>query len=250
MTAELLAFTAGAAAVGCVATVARSVRRRGRSRPAGLDARSSNALRAAAGGVGALAGLALGAVLPGRLGIAVAAVAPAAGFFAPDLWLARERRERLERMREDVPVLLDLLRVSVEAGAPLPEALAQVAARSRTPLAREWGGVAGQVAVGVPLVAALERHRRDAPLPEIDSLVTALGRAARHGAPLSDTLAAQARNARLARQRAVQERAARAGPKMQLVVALLLVPSVMLLVAAGLLSALAGGGAGALFSGF
>ena len=81
-------------------------------------------------------------------------------------------------------------------------------------------------------------------MPEIESFIGALGRAARHGAPLSDTLAAQARDARLSRRRAIQEDAARAGPKMQLVVALLLVPSVMLLVAAALLSALLDGGSG------
>jgi tight adherence protein C len=78
------------------------------------------------------------------------------------------------------------------------------------------------------------------PLKEVLTLVGALARPARHGAPLADTLAAQARDARLARRRRIQEEAARAGPKIQLVVALLLVPSVLLLVAAALASALIG----------
>ena len=86
-------------------------------------------------------------------------------------------------------------------------------------------------------------------IPEIDSFTGALARAARHGAPLAETLAAQAREVRLARRRAIQEQAARAGPKMQLVVALLLVPSVMLLVAAALVSALTGE-AGSALTGF
>ena len=248
MTAELLAFGSGAAAVASAATLApRALRRR--PRLGTLASGDLLALRVVSGAAAALAGLAMSTVLPGRLGMLVAAAAPAA-FFLPDVWVARRRRERLERMRNDLPVLLDLLRVSVEAGASLPEALAQVAARSRAPLARLWGAVAGEVAVGVPFAAALERHRREAPLPEVEALVAALARASRHGAPLSDTLAAQARNARLTRRRAVQERAARAGPKMQLVVALLLVPSVMLLVAAALVGTLAGGGADTLFSGF
>ena len=98
------------------------------------------------------------------------------------------------------------------------------------------------MAVGVPLADALDAHRRELAIPEVDAFAGALARAVRHGAPLADTLAAQAREVRLARRRAIQEQAARAGPKMQLVVALLLVPSVMLLVAAALLSALADGG--------
>ena len=86
-------------------------------------------------------------------------------------------------------------------------------------------------------------------MPEVESFTGALTRAARHGAPLGDTLAAQARAVRLVRRRAIQEQAARAGPKMQLVVALLLVPSVMLLVAAALVAALMDGGAAGVLSG-
>ena len=72
--------------------------------------------------------------------------------------------------------------------------------------------------------------------------MAALERAGRHGAPLGETLASQARGARLAHRREIEERAARAAPKIQLVVALLLVPSVLLLVAAALAAALIGGG--------
>jgi tight adherence protein C len=96
--------------------------------------------------------------------------------------------------------------------------------------------------LGVPLGEALREMERRLPLPEVRSLVAALDRAARHGAPLAETLEAQARDARLSRRRKIQEDAARAGPKIQLVVALLLVPSVLLLVAAALAAALLDGG--------
>jgi tight adherence protein C len=94
----------------------------------------------------------------------------------------------------------------------------------------------------VPLASALERSTARVPLPEVRALAAAVVRASRHGAPLADTIAAQAREARLARRRRIEEEAARAGPKIQLVVALLLVPSVLLLVAAALAAALLGGG--------
>jgi tight adherence protein C len=102
--------------------------------------------------------------------------------------------------------------------------------------------VGAEAALGVPLAETLRQLERRLPLVEISALVTALDRAARHGAPLAETLAAQARDARLHRRREIEEEAARAGPKIQLVVALLLVPSVLLLVAAALASALLDGG--------
>jgi tight adherence protein C len=70
-------------------------------------------------------------------------------------------------------------------------------------------------------------------------LVAAIDRAQRHGAPLADTLDAQARQARAERARRIRDRAARAAPKIQLVIALLLVPSILLLVAAALVASLA-----------
>ncbi len=212
--------------------------------PSGLGPTELMGAKVAAACGGALAGAVIGTAAPGRLGILIAAAGPVAGFFAPDAWLSRRARARAEAVRRDLPGLLDLLRVSVEAGAPLAAALGEIGARARGPLAGEWRSVARQVVLGVPLEAALESHAQRLPQAEIVALCAALQRARRHGTPLGRTLAGQARDARLALRRRVQEDAARAAPKIQLVVALLLVPSVLLMVAAALLSALLDGGGG------
>jgi tight adherence protein C len=77
-------------------------------------------------------------------------------------------------------------------------------------------------------------------LPGVRALVAAIGRADRHGAPLGPALSALATQARTDRARAAREAAARAAPKVQLVVAALLVPGAMLLIASALLGALTG----------
>jgi tight adherence protein C len=191
-------------------------------------------------------GTALGAAAPGRLGLLLAIAAPAAGFLAPDWYLARRRRERIRATRRDLPPLLDLLRVAVDAGLAPSRALAAVGERSDSPLAAEWAAAAAQVQLGIPLADALDTLTRRLPAPELRAFAAALGRAAIHGAPLSDTLAAQARDARQQRRRRIEEEAAKASPKIQLVVALLLVPSVLLIVAAALAAAMLGGHAGVL----
>ena len=73
---------------------------------------------------------------------------------------------------------------------------------------------------------------------EVRAFADALQRSRRHGVPLGATLSTQAARAREARRRRIRERAARAGPKMQLVVALVLVPSMLLVVTALLVSEL------------
>ena len=215
-------------------------------RPAGLGVREVMAAKLAAALLGGAAALPLAAVAPGRLALVVGPAAPVAGFLAPDLWLGRLAAERARRVRRDLPALLDILRVTVEAGGSLAWSLGAVGERAEGPLAREWSAVAAEVSLGVPLDRALDGLSRRLPQPEIRAFVAALHRASRHGAPLAGTLAGQARAARFALARRIREDAARAGPKIQLVVALLLVPSVLLLVAAALASALLDGGADAL----
>lgn len=207
-----------------------------------IDARELMAVKVAATVLGAVGGLAFGATAPGRLGVALAVASPVGGFLAPDLWLARRARQRARRIRQELPGMLDLLRVTIEAGLSLPAALAAVGERTRGELGAEWRVVGGEVALGLPLAVALEAMARRVPVPEVTAVLGALERTIRHGAPLANALAAQARDARAARRRRIREEAARAGPKIQLVVALLLVPSVLLMVAAALAGALLEGG--------
>jgi tight adherence protein C len=210
--------------------------------PAGLGPREVIAAKLATALCGFGVGGLLGAAAPGRLGPVLVAAAPASAFMAPDWWLRRRAAERARAARRELPALLDLLRVTVDAGLPPAAAFAAVGERAVGILAAEWRTVGSMCALGVPLREALAGLERRLPLPEVGVLVASLDRAARHGVPVSDNLAAQARDARLARRRSIEEDAARAGPKIQLVVALLLVPSVLLLVAAALAAALLNGG--------
>jgi len=210
--------------------------------PAGLGVRELMAAKLAAAAAGGAAALPLAALAPGRLGLLTVIGGPTGAFFVPDLWLARRAAARARLVRRQLPALLDLLRVSIEAGLSPVAALAAVGARSSGPLAAEWRRVGREVALGVPTHEAIERVERRLPLVEVRTLGAALRRAHRHGAPLGETLAAQAREARQAHGRRIEEEAAKAGPKIQLVVALLLVPSVLLLVAAALASAMLDGG--------
>lgn len=209
-----------------------------------LDARELLAAKLAAATLVGVGSVLLGAAAPGRLGIVVAVIAPMAAFFGPDLWLVRRARERTRAVRRELPELLDLLRVTIDAGLSLPAAMSAVGERTRGILGAEWRVVGREVALGVPLSEALRSMLARVPTPEVAGLVGALERSLRHGTPLAETLGAQAGDARASRRRRIHEDAARAGPKIQLVVALLLVPSVLLLVAAALVTALLDGETG------
>jgi tight adherence protein C len=207
-------------------------------RPFGLRAADVMAAKAGGAALGLALALPLGAPLPGRLPLLVPFALPAAAFLAPDAWLRRRAHARAATMEAELPDVLDLLRVALAAGLPLDRALTEVARRDRGLVARELRTAAVQVELGVPRAQALTGLVARCPCAGVAALVRALERAARHGAPLGETLGAQAREARAAHARRLAERAAKASPQIQLVVALLLVPSVLLLVAAALLGSL------------
>jgi tight adherence protein C len=190
---------------------------------------------------GACAAATAGA-LPGRLSVAALIASPAAGFAAPDFWLAWAAQRRVQGAVAELAPMLDLLVVAVEAGASPPAALGAVGARFSGPLAAEWRATATAIALGTPHDRALARLARRLPAPPIRSFAEAMQRARRRGLPLADVLARQASAARHDAQVRIRERAARAGPKIQLVVAFVLVPSVMLIVAAALIAELAAPG--------
>jgi tight adherence protein C len=196
------------------------------------------AVKAGAALVGFLLALGPLGALPGRLGVLMVIVGPAAGFLAPDLWLRRLAETRTRAMALELADAVDLLRVGIEGGLSVGRALSEVGRRHRGVLASELATAAERMALGVPREEWLGRLVRRCPLEGVAALAAAVERCERHGSPLAPALTALALEARSRRARARVENAARAAPKIQLVVALMLVPSVLLLVAAALVQAL------------
>jgi len=186
--------------------------------------------------LGGLAALVAAPAAPGHLAVPVAIGLPAAGLLAPDA--LRERRERLRRRRlvAALPDALDLLAVGAAAGRGPAAGLAEVARAGEGPLAEELRICVAELECGRPLAAVLASLRERVPGNEVAALCAAIERSRRYGSPLADQVRRQASALRRQQRRAVEERAARAAPKIQLVVALVLVPSVLLMIAAALIA--------------
>lgn len=176
--------------------------------------------------------------LPGRLGLYALVAAPILAFIAPDLILRRRSTRRGVRVECELPDVLDLLRVALCAGLSTTRALEEVGARHHGLLGHELHRCAREIALGRARHEAYQRLATRCHSAAVLPLVDALRQAERHGAPPSHTFAALALEARAEHARRAADRAARAAPQIQLVVALGLVPSVLLLVGAALIPAL------------
>jgi pilus assembly protein TadC len=149
--------------------------------------------------------------------------------------LAVRRRGLVARARDDaalaagLPDALDLLAACVEGGATLDSALCAVAPHVEGGLGLRLAACAADLRSTRPRREVL-RALGGAPVRALERAGHALASADELGSPLAATLTEQAALQRELARLGVRERAAAAGPKMALVVAVTLVPSALVLV--------------------
>jgi tight adherence protein C len=201
-----------------------------------VGARPVVAAKLAGAALGAVIGLAAAPAAPGRLGLPVGVGLAAAGFLAPDALLERRARMRRRRFVAALPDALDMLAVGAASGRDPATGFGEIATGTGGPLAAELARAIAEVECGAPLRDAIARLRERVPGAEVGALAAALERSRTYGSPLADQLHQQATALRRDARRRLEERAARAAPKIQLVVALVLVPSVLLTIIAAIVA--------------
>jgi tight adherence protein C len=172
----------------------------------------------------------------GRLGAVSFVVMVAAGFLGPDAVLERRARLRRERLVGALPDALDLLAVGAASGRSPASGFVEIAATTDGPLAGELALAAAEIECGASQGEAIDALRQRVGGAEVGALAMAMERSRRYGSPLAEQLHAQARALRSETGRRIGERAARAAPKIQLVIALVLVPSVLLTILAAIVA--------------
>jgi tight adherence protein C len=184
--------------------------------------------------VGAAAGMMFrsGALVQLGLPLATAALA----LVGRDWLLARRARRRLERMREELPTVLEFLMLALAAGEGLPDAVRRIARIGSGELASELAAVTAEVRTGVPFAVALSRLSRELRLPPLTRAIEHLVAASERGAPLIDVLRAQAEDARSEAKRELLESAGRREIVMLVPLVFLILPvTVIIAVFPGLL---------------
>ncbi len=201
-----------------------------------FDPRAVIAAKLAGGGLGALVAMVAAPAVPARLGVAVALLLVLAGLLAPDALIERTARRRRERFVAALPDALDMLAVGAASGRSPATVFGEIATGTSGPLARELGTTVAEIECGRPGRAAIDALRSRVAGAEVGALAAALERSRAYGSPLAVQLHAQATSLRRDARRHLEERAARAAPKIQLVVALVLVPSVLIAIVAAIVA--------------
>jgi tight adherence protein C len=238
----LVSLRARLAAIGALALPRAEAEReahRARLRAAGVAAPDALALafglRLAAAALLAAIGAALGLARgSGAHALACAAIAAAAGYWSLDLALVAAARRRVARIFRELPDVLDLSLIAMEAGLGFDAAIARAAEDldALAPvLAGELRRYGLEVRSGVDRELALRGLALRCGTPAMGGVVSVLIQSGRYGTDVSHALRESARSLRLERRQQAQERAAQAPVRITFPLVLFILPALMLVVA-------------------
>ncbi|HZR96684.1 MAG TPA: type II secretion system F family protein [Gaiellaceae bacterium] len=157
-------------------------------------------------------------------------MAAAIGFLAPDSVLTMRVRSRREQIRAQLPDVLDLLAVSVEAGLGFDGALAKLTEHLDGALVDEFALTLGQIRMGESRQDALRKLADRVNVPEVSAFVRSVIQADQLGISLGRILRVQAADSRVRRQSAAEERAMKAPIKMLFPTVIFIFPAMFIVI--------------------
>ncbi len=181
---------------------------------------------------GVLLGLLAGLVLDWSGARIVAAIVGGGllGLFAPALYVKQHRDVRVEAIEKELPDVLDVLAISVEAGVGLEGAIQAVVDRFDSPLAREFGHMLSEMELGLSRREALQNLRSRTDIPDLNGFVLALLQADALGMPMTRVLQTQAEEMRRRRRGKVREAAAKLPVKILFPLILFILPALFIVI--------------------
>lgn len=153
-----------------------------------------------------------------------------AGFYLPHLMLTSRITRRQKEIRKAMPDALDLLTICVEAGLGFDAAMSKVSEKWENELSLAFARAIREVQLGKLRRDALKDMADRLGIPEMTSFVAAIIQSEQLGVSLAKVLRIQSDQMRVKRRQRAEEEAHKAPIKMIIPLALLVFPSIMIII--------------------
>jgi tight adherence protein C len=154
----------------------------------------------------------------------------ALGALIPVQVIQKSREKRQAQIRRDLPDILDLLAISVEAGVGLEGAIEVVGSNFDTPLAHELGRMLREMELGVSRRTALQNMKARIDVHDVSNFVLSLVQADALGMPIGRVLRTQAHEMRLKRRQWAREKAGKLPVKIIFPLVMFILPALFVIV--------------------
>ncbi len=155
----------------------------------------------------------------------------AAGYYVPELLLSFITKKRVERMRNSLPDMIDLMVICTESGMGIDAAIARISremARNNPDLAQEFYLAVLEMRAGASRLDALRNLALRSRLEDLEDLVSMLVQAAKFGTSLAESLRVHSDMMRSRRTQRAEELAAKVPVKMTVPLALFIFPTLLI----------------------
>lgn len=152
------------------------------------------------------------------------------GFYLPHLMLSSRITRRQTEIRKAMPDALDLLTICVEAGLGFDAAMSKVSEKWENELSLAFTRAIREVQLGKVRREALRDMADRLGIPEMTSFVAAIIQSEQLGVSMAKVLRIQSDQMRLKRRQRAEEEAHKAPVKMLIPMALLIFPSIMIII--------------------
>jgi len=197
-----------------------------------VDANSWASIRVMAAVGGLLLWVLVQALLPPGQKLLVLGFFAIAGVLGPEAILNRRIAERKETIARELPDVIDLLVISVEAGLGFDAALGRVVQNVPGELSNEFSRMLQETRVGVARAEAMKAMAERTDVDELNSFILAINQADQFGVSISRMLRVQADEIRVRRRQRIQEKAFAAPVKMVFPLVLCIFPGIFVVLLA------------------
>jgi len=142
----------------------------------------------------------------------------------PNVFLKIRISGRKEEIRNELPDVMDLLCVSMEAGLGFDSALIKIGERLYGVLVDELNIVHSEISLGKPRRDALRSLSERNPVDELTTFVASIIQAEKLGIPIKNALVIQAQELRIKRRQRAEEKAMKAPVKMLIPLVIFVLP--------------------------
>lgn len=160
--------------------------------------------------------------------VGVALIALAFSLVLPFIMLREKIARRKGSMQKDLPDVLDLLTVSVEAGLGFDGALAKLSEKMKGALVEEFNRVLQEIRIGMPRRDALHAMGTRCAVADVSLFTTSLVQADQLGVSIGQVLRVQSASMREKRRQRTQEKAMKAPIKMMLPLVFFIFPTIFI----------------------
>jgi tight adherence protein C len=162
-------------------------------------------------------------------GLGISALFMLIGYMFPSMWLSSRIGARQKTVFRAMPDALDLLTICVEAGLGFDSAMKKVHEKWEDDLALEFGRVLQEINLGKLRREALKDMSERLQVSELTSFVAAVIQSEQLGVSMAKVLRIQSDQMRIRRRQMAEEEAHRAPIKMIFPIALLIFPSILMI---------------------